>query len=63
MQKTTNSAENIASFLDALETPSKPLTKWELDFLISISDQFERTRSLSERQFEVLEKIYAEKTA
>jgi hypothetical protein len=38
------------------------LTKWELDFVESIIDQLEKGRYLSERQAEILERIYAEKT-
>ena len=34
------------------------LTVWERDFIESICEQFERTRFLSEKQLEVLERIY-----
>ncbi len=61
--QTPKTAENIKWFLDSLQHPSKTLTRWELDFLGSVSDQFERTQSLSDKQFAVLERIYAEKTA
>ncbi len=51
------------SWIDACVNESKKrLSKWEEDFLESISDQLERTGSLSERQAEILERIYAEKT-
>lgn len=53
----------VMHMLQDLETPYKELTKWEEDFVISVTDQFERTHNLSERQFEILERIYAEKTA
>lgn len=49
--------------LRELESPSKKLTDWELNFLESITQQFEDRGSLSERQMEVLERIYAEKTS
>ena len=55
-------SEVIEEWLERLESPSKPLTAWEADFLISVRDQFDRSGRLSERQEEVLEKIYAEKT-
>jgi hypothetical protein len=45
------------------EEATKPLTKWEESFMESITDQFERTGRLSERQIEILERIYAEKTS
>ena len=60
---TANQKALVAHMLDALETPSKELTKWESDFVESVSGQFERCGSLSERQAEILERIYAEKTA
>lgn len=45
------------------DEPSKPLTKWEEDFMVSISDQFDRSGRLSEKQAEILERIYSEKTS
>jgi len=54
--------EQIRMMLDALETPSKELTKWEQQFLESIADQFDRTQTLSDKQFDILDRIYAEKT-
>lgn len=41
----------------------RELTEWEEDFVSSIRKQFERKGELSPRQFEILEQIYAEKTA
>jgi hypothetical protein len=38
------------------------LTKWEADFVASIDQQFQQKKSLSEKQLEVLERIYAAKT-
>lgn len=45
------------------EEPSKELTEWELGFMASVTDQFDRRGHLSERQEEILERIYAEKTS
>ena len=61
--KTNQTPEVIKHFLSELENPVKRLTNWELGFLESISDQFERSGNLSEKQFECLERIYADKTA
>lgn len=58
---TEMSPDNISRFIEALEQPKKTLTRWEEDFLVSIRDQFDRTGELSERQFEILEKLYTEK--
>lgn len=61
--KTEQSNETIDHFLRELQHPYKKLTAWELDFLESVQDQFDRRGGLTEKQFEVLERIYAEKTA
>ena len=44
------------------EEAHKPLTDWEQSFMESVTDQFDRTGRISERQLEILERIYAEKT-
>jgi hypothetical protein len=38
------------------------LTKWEDSFCVSLVDQLDRGRTLTERQAEILERIYTEKT-
>ena len=53
----------IQHMLDALETPHKDLTSWEETFIGSLAEQFDSRRSLSDRQFDILERIYTEKTA
>lgn len=55
-------AEILKSWLDALEEQPRKLTKWELDFTASLREQFDRKGWLSDRQIEILERIYAEKT-
>jgi hypothetical protein len=52
----------IRQMFQALENPHKDLTEWEENFLESISDQFEKRGTLSDKQFEILDRIYAEKT-
>lgn len=54
--------EVIRDWFKQLEAPNKELTSWEVSFVESVSDQFTRSGSLSDRQIEILEKIYAEKT-
>lgn len=61
--KTPKTKETIAHFLSELESPSRPLTEWENNFLESITEQFTSRGTLSDRQFETLERIYADKTA
>jgi hypothetical protein len=50
-------------FIKELESTSRPLSKWEENFLESVTDQFSRVRQLSDKQFEILERLYAEKTS
>ena len=60
--KSTDRQEIIQRMLEALQTPVKDLTKWEENFLESVTEQFESRRSLSDRQFEILDELYNEKT-
>lgn len=60
--KTPKTVETIQHFLEELANPTKPLTVWESGFIESLQDQFDRRGTLSDRQFEILERIYAEKT-
>lgn len=62
MSDTKQSREVICHMLSELANPSKELTKWEQSFYESIIDQFDRSGSLSEKQFDILERIYSEKT-
>lgn len=34
------------------------LTKWEYDFILSVGNQFDDRKNLSDKQCEILEKIY-----
>lgn len=54
--------EVIADWIERVNTEGRNLNAWELGFMESITDQFERTHRLSDLQEEKLEKIYAEKT-
>ena len=56
------SKDDIASWIEVVNTEGRNLSSWEKGFMESITDQFERSGSLSERQTEILERIYAEKT-
>jgi hypothetical protein len=63
MSQTPQTTEVIEHFYRELERPSRALTVWELGFLADTKDQFDRTGFLSAKQFDILERIYAEKTA
>ncbi len=38
------------------------LTEWEINFVLSLKNQLLQGRVLSEKQVEILERIYADKT-
>lgn len=49
-------------WIDKILDEGVNLTKWEEDFVQSLDEQRGNGRRLSERQAEILERIYAEKT-
>ena len=52
----------IKQWLEAIHDDSAGLTKWEEDFVDSLAAQVEARGTLSERQEEILERIFVEKT-
>lgn len=52
----------VPHMLHELDTPSKTLSSWEEGFIASVSNQWDARGTLSDRQFETLERIYADKT-
>lgn len=58
----TQSKEVIADWISQIQEEGKGLTKWEEEFILSIQEQFELRGSISDRQEEILERIYAERT-
>ena len=58
----TKPKQVIKDWIEALEHPRRALTTWETDFVESVSEQFESRGSISDKQEEILERIYAEKT-
>lgn len=59
---TPQSIQVYQSWVDALNENIDELTKWEEDFVDSIAERLQRKVNLTERQAEVLERIYSEKT-
>jgi uncharacterized membrane-anchored protein len=53
--------EVIEQWIDAVNDEGRRLTDWELHFMESITNQFASSGSLSEKQEEILERIYVEK--
>lgn len=54
--------EKWEDWLDAIESDGVNLSPWEEDFIASIREQLGRGRKLSEKQLEIVERIYTERT-
>jgi len=56
--------KTLREWIEAIkdETQDK-LSSWEIDFIDSVERQLNHYSKLSDRQIEILEKIYAEKTS
>ena len=59
---TLKQREEIKRGLDEIECNGHDMTKWELDFIASLTEQFKDTGSMSPRQKEILDRIWEEKT-
>ncbi len=57
-----HTSEVLQDWITAIYDRGTGLSKWEADFIDSLQLQLESRGSLSERQQEILERIYAEKT-
>lgn len=56
--------ETIQRWIDAIQDEaSDKLTPWETDFIDSIATQVSLGRTLTQKQEEIVERIYAEKTS
>ncbi len=58
----TNKPETIDDWIDRVNTEGRGLSEWQLGFMESITEQWEQKKWLSEKQEEILERIYANKT-
>jgi DNA-binding MarR family transcriptional regulator len=57
----TLDSDRIGEVIDACAENLDRLSVWERNFIESIADQYDRRHSLSDRQREILERIYVEK--
>jgi hypothetical protein len=57
-----NQVEDIRHWIETVNTEARGLTKWEEDFMASVTEQFQERGWISDRQEEIVERIYAEKT-
>lgn len=53
--------EVLKHWITAVNDEGRKLTDWEIQFMESITEQFDSSGSLSEKQEEILERIYTEK--
>lgn len=55
-------ADVLQSWIRKINEEGRGLSTWELEFMESVTEQFEDRGTLSAKQEEVVERIYAEKT-
>lgn len=58
----TKDAKVIEHWITTINEEGRNLSKWELDFMESVTEQFSRSNSVSDKQEEIIERIYAQKT-
>ncbi len=58
----TKDAEVIEHWMITFYEQGRGLSKWEEDFMESICEQFEERGSISDKQEEILEQIYGDRT-
>jgi hypothetical protein len=54
--------EVVAHWITTINDEGRNLSKWEADFMESVTEQFEERGSVSDKQQEIIERIYADKT-
>jgi hypothetical protein len=54
--------EVVEKWIKTCLEDGKGINAWENEFLVSVSEQLERKGTLSDRQEEIIERIYADKT-
>jgi hypothetical protein len=52
----------LQHWFDSIEKDGVNLTAWEEDFVASLKKQFLRSGTLSDKQEDILERIYSERT-
>lgn len=62
VSEVTYSSEVIKDWIESIQSTGHDLTKWERDFVESVAGQLEERGWISDRQEEILERIYAERT-
>jgi hypothetical protein len=59
---TQDKAAIISHWIAVINEEGRGLTKWETDFMYSITEQWEEKGWMSNRQVEILERIYGNRT-
>lgn len=58
----THPRNTIEDWIEKIQEEGRGLSDWEAWFIESIADQLTERGTISDRQEEILERIYAEKT-
>lgn len=57
----TNDPTVIEHWINEINNNGINLSKWETDFMESITEQFEKYKRISDKQEEIIERIYTDK--
>ena len=55
-------SKTVEHYLRTIEEEGRNLNKWEQDFVESVREQFDERGTVSDKQEEILERIYTDKT-
>jgi hypothetical protein len=58
-----NKYEIVRDWIDRINDEGVNLTEWEIQYMESVTDQFDRRGSISDKQEEIVERIYVEKVS
>lgn len=54
--------DKFAAWIEMINDEGRGLSPWETSFMESVTEQWERSKFLTDRQQEIIERIYSEKT-
>jgi len=57
----TKDAQVIEDWINRINEEGVNLSKWEISFMESVTDQFQRRKWISDKQEDIIERIYTEK--
>jgi len=53
----------VDDWIERINTEARNLSEWETSFMESITERWDATRTLSDKQLEIVERIYTNKVS